>query len=83
MTAPLTPDERRVLEFLATESVCPEHLLLEHGYSVYFLADLVRSGLASVTAEHVGSGPTACPVFWLCITDRGRQALRDASPLMG
>jgi hypothetical protein len=38
------------------ESGCPEHLLLEHGFSVYFLADLVRSGLASVTAEYVGSG---------------------------
>jgi hypothetical protein len=83
MTATLTPDERRVLEFLATESVYPEQLLLDRGYSVYFLADLVRSGLASVTAEQVGSAPTASTVFWLCITNRGREALHDASGLMG
>jgi hypothetical protein len=83
MTATLTPDERQVLELIAAESAYPEHVLLARGYSVYFLADLVRSGLASVTAEHVGSGPTACTVFWLCLTNRGRQALRDASPLTG
>jgi hypothetical protein len=75
----LTPVERQVLELIATESGCPEHLLLERGYDVDFLADLVRSGLASVTAERVDSVPKAHTVFWLCITTRGRQALRDAS----
>jgi hypothetical protein len=79
MTATLTPDERRALELIAIESGCPEHLLLEHGYDIYFLADLVRCGLASVTAERVDSVPKAHTVFWLCITTRGRQALRDAS----
>jgi hypothetical protein len=80
MTATLTPDERQVLELIATESGYPEHLLLAQGYDVCFLGDLVRCGLASVTAERVDSGPTAHTVFWLCITSRGRQALRDASP---
>jgi hypothetical protein len=78
MTSTLTPDERQVLELIATESGYPEHLLLEHGYDIYFLADLVRCGLASVTAERVDWGPTAHTVFWLCITNLGRKALRDS-----
>ena len=80
MEAALTPDEHRVLELIATESGYPEHLLLAQGYDVYLLADLVRCGLAGVRTERVDSGPTAHTVFWLRITNRGRQALRDAPP---
>jgi hypothetical protein len=81
MISPLTLDKRRVLELIAAESGYPEHLLLAQGYEINFLADLVRCGLASVTAESVDLGPTAHTVFWLCITTHGRQALRDASPI--
>jgi hypothetical protein len=71
------PDERRALEFIAAESTgCLEHLLLLRGYSTGFLAGLIRSGLASVAAEHFGPGPEARAVFRLWITKRGKQALQ-------
>jgi hypothetical protein len=70
-------NERRALELIATESAgCPEHLLVARGFSVEFLAGLVRSGLASVTAELIGSDATAETGFRLWITKRGMQALQ-------
>jgi hypothetical protein len=64
MPTALTPDEHRALELIAAESTgCLEHLLVSHGYSVDFLSGLIRSGLAAVTAEHIGSGPTARTMF--------------------
>jgi hypothetical protein len=72
----ITPDERRTLELIVAELTgCPEHLLVARGVSVEFLAGLVRSGLADVTAEHVNSDRSTDAVFRLWITDRGRQAL--------
>jgi hypothetical protein len=77
MPVTFTPDERRALELIAAEPIgCPEHLLVSRGYSVDFLAGLVQSGLASVTAENIGPGPTARTVFRLWITKRGQQTLQ-------
>jgi hypothetical protein len=70
------PDERRALELIATESTgCPEHLLVARGFSVEFLAGLVRSGLADVVAERVNSDRSTDTVFRLWTTERGWQAV--------
>jgi hypothetical protein len=76
MPITITPDERQALELIAAELTgCPERLLVAHGFSVEFLAGLVRSGLADVTAEHVNSDRSTDAVFRLWVTERGRQAL--------
>jgi nitrogenase molybdenum-iron protein alpha/beta subunit len=78
-SAAVTADERRALEFIAAESTgCLEHVLVLRGYSTDFLAGLIRSGLASVAAEHFGPDPEARAVFRLWITKRGKQALETA-----
>jgi hypothetical protein len=73
----ITPDERRAIVVELTG--CPEHLLVARGFSVEFLAGLVRSGLADVTAERVSSDRSTDTVFRLWITERGNQALQDSS----
>jgi hypothetical protein len=70
--APIARDERRALETIiaAEPTGCPEHLLIAGGFTVEFVASLVRSGLASVVAERTGA------MFRLWATERGRQAMR-------
>jgi hypothetical protein len=76
MPVTITPDESRALELIAAELTgCPERLLVARGFSVEFLAGLVRSGLADVTAERVISDGSTDTVFRLWITERGRHAL--------
>lgn len=78
-SAAVTADERQALEVIAAESAgCLEHVLVLRGYSTDFLAGLIRSGLASVAAEHFGPDPEARAVFRLWITKRGKQALETA-----
>jgi hypothetical protein len=80
MLATVTHDEHRALELIAAESDgCREHLLVALGFSLEFLAGLVRSGLAGVTAERAGSGPTVDIAFRLWVTKRGMQALQAPS----
>jgi hypothetical protein len=72
----IMPDERRALELIATESTgCPEHLLVACGFSVEFLAGLVRGGLADVMAERVNSDRGTDTAFRLWTTERGWLAL--------
>jgi hypothetical protein len=78
-SAAVTADERRALECIAAESTgCLEHVLVLRGYSTDFLAGLIRSGLASVAAEHFGPDPEARAAFRLWVTKRGKQALEAA-----
>jgi hypothetical protein len=78
-SAAVTADERQALEVIAAESAgCLEHVLVLRGYSTDFLAGLIRSGLASVAAEHFGPDPEARAVFRLWITKRGKQVLETA-----
>jgi hypothetical protein len=80
MPATATFDEHRALKLISAQSSgCPEHLLIAGGFSLEFLAGLVRSGLAGVISERGGSGTTADTVFRLSITKRGKQALKAAS----
>jgi hypothetical protein len=49
-----------------------------HGFSVDFMVDLVRSGLATATAERVVSESDTIEVARLRITDAGRRVLNGA-----
>jgi hypothetical protein len=80
MSAITSFDEHRALELISAQSTgCPEHLLIAGGFSLEFLAGLVRSGLVGVTSERCGSKATADMVFRLSVTKRGMQALQAAS----
>jgi hypothetical protein len=59
----------RALELLARyPNGCSEALMLAHGFTVVFLAALVRGRLAT-------AGLNATHVVWIQITDLGREAL--------
>lgn len=78
MPTATTSEERQALELIVAElRGCPEHLLVARGFSVEFIAGLVRSGLADVTAELVNSEQTTDRIFRLRITERGRRALQS------
>jgi hypothetical protein len=71
------PDRRRALELLAScRDGCSEAIMLTHGFTVAQMADLVRVGLASESAERVAGIDTA-EVARLRITEAGRRALAE------
>jgi hypothetical protein len=45
------------------------------GFSIDFMVDLVRAGLATATSERVVMGSTTIEVARLRITDEGRRVL--------
>jgi hypothetical protein len=47
------------------------------GFSIDFMADLVRAGLATATPERVAMGPNTIEVARMRITDAGRKALGE------
>lgn len=75
----ISADERRALKLIAkaqSTGGCTERLLTDRGFSLEFLAGLVRSNLASVAAvERIGSGHTADIVCRLRITRAGKRAV--------
>jgi len=74
----LLPDHRRALELLAScRDGCPEAMMVAHGFTARQLTALVRTGLATATAERVIAGKTPMQVTRLRITDAGRRALAD------
>jgi hypothetical protein len=75
LVSTITPDERRALEIIIAEPTgCPEHLLIAQGFTIEFLAGLVRNGLANVTAVHIGTSV----VFYLSSTKRGQHVAQTA-----
>ena len=66
------PDRRRGLELL---DGCTEAIMLAHGFTIEQMAELVRAGLASATAERVVAGARKFEVATLRITGDGRLAL--------
>lgn len=70
---------RRALELLAASpDGYTEGIMRAHGFSGDFMVDLVRSELATATAEHVVSGSDTIEVARLRITDAGRRVLNGA-----
>jgi hypothetical protein len=48
-----------------------------HGFSIDFMVDLIRAGLATATAEHVVTGSNTIEVARVRITDAGRRVLGE------
>ena len=69
---------RPALELLAGCGAegCPEGIMRARGFSIDFMVDLVRAGLATATAERVVMGSDTIEVARLWITDEGRKVLR-------
>jgi hypothetical protein len=73
---PLTAARRRALTVLAgAPEGCTEAAMMAHGFSLGFLADLVRDGLARERGEWVMKGKREAPQVRLSITDAGRRVL--------
>jgi hypothetical protein len=70
------PDRRRALELLAaSRDGCTEAIMLAHGFTVAQMVELVRTGLATATAERVVAGGRTMAVATVKITDAGRRVL--------
>jgi hypothetical protein len=54
---------------------CTEAIMLAHGFTVAQMVELVRTGLATATAERVVAGSRKLEVARVRITDAGRKAL--------
>jgi hypothetical protein len=71
------PDQRRALKLLAvSRNGCTEAVMLAHGFPVPLLVELVRSGLATATAERVVVGGRAVEVVRARITEAGQREAR-------
>ena len=72
------PDRRRALELLAScPDGCTEAVMLTHGFTTAQMVELVRAGLASVSAERVVAGRTTVEIARVRITEAGRRWLRS------
>jgi hypothetical protein len=70
------PDRRRALELLAaSRDGATEAVMRAHGFTVEQMAELVRAGLATTTAERVVAGNRTMEVATLRITEAGRRVL--------
>ena len=69
------PERRRALELLAASpDGCSEAIMLAHGFTVDFLVQLIRTGMATTWTERVVSGGRAMEVARVRITEIGRRA---------
>ena len=72
------PERRRALELLAASpDGCSEAIMLAHGFTVDFLVEFVRTGMATTRTERVVSGGHAMEVARVRITEIGRRALAE------
>jgi hypothetical protein len=70
------PDRRRALELLASSrDGCTEAIMLAHGFTIAQMVELVRTGLATATAERMRAGKAEIEVAHLRITEAGGEAL--------
>src|SRR5215813_9355246 len=74
------PERRRALELLAASpDGCSEAIMLAHGFTVDFLVDLIRTGMATTRTERVVAGGRAMEVARVRITEVGAAGTRGAS----
>jgi hypothetical protein len=75
-TTPPSPTAKRALELLAScRDGCTEAMMLAHGFTIPQMVELVRSGLATATAERVVAGSRKIEVARVRITAAGRREL--------
>jgi hypothetical protein len=71
----LNDDETRSLEALArAPDGCAEAVLLADGFTIKQLSGLVMDGFATLERRRTNIGGRERPVFWMQITEAGRQA---------
>ncbi len=72
-----TADQRLALELLADAGPhgCSGATLLEHGFKIDILAELVRDGLAIAHQQPLKAGERQIEVARIRITEAGRKAL--------
>jgi hypothetical protein len=56
---------------------CTEAIMLAHGFTIEQMVELVRAGLASMTAERLVAGGKRIEVARVQITEAGRKALAE------
>jgi hypothetical protein len=67
---------RRALELLAaSRDGCTGAILVAHDFTIDFLVELIRAGLATAKAERVVAGGRSMEVARVRITGAGRRAL--------
>src|SRR5262249_10882648 len=72
------PERRRALELLAASpDGCSEAIMLAHGFTVDFLVDLIRAGMAPTRSERVVAGGRAMEVARVRVPAVGRRALAE------
>jgi hypothetical protein len=72
----LDPDQLRALRMLASSTTgCTVTVMMEHGFKLEMLTEVVSNGLARATRGTLPGGKRRIEVTWLTITDLGRQAL--------
>jgi hypothetical protein len=71
-------ERRRALKLLASNADgCTEAIMLAHGFTVEFLIDMVRAGLATAQPERMRAGGHPIEVTRWRITDAGRRVLAE------
>jgi hypothetical protein len=72
------PERRRARELLAASpDGCSEAIMLAHGFTVDFLVELIRTGMATTRTERVIASGRAMEVARVRITEIGRRALAE------
>jgi hypothetical protein len=77
---PPAPSHHRALELLADagRDGVVDGLMIANGVTVEQMVALVRTGLATATAQRIRAGGKAMEVATLRITEAGRKALAEA-----
>jgi hypothetical protein len=72
-------EQRRALEILADAGFrgCTGATLLDHGFNMDMIADLVLEGFATANQETMRVGKRRIPVARVRITNAGRRALEE------
>jgi hypothetical protein len=78
----MKPDHLRALSILASSpNGCTAATMIAHGFTIDSMVELIKAGLATVTAERVITGRKPIEVRRLRITDEGQRlhlgGLRD------
>jgi hypothetical protein len=74
----LDPDQLGALRMLAGSTTgCTVTVMMEHGFKLEMLTEVVSNGLARATRGTLPGGRRRIEVTWLTITAEGRKALAD------
>jgi hypothetical protein len=77
----MSPDQLRALSILAgSPNGCTAATMIAQGFTIDFVVELIKAGLATVTAEHMIAGGKPIEVRRLRITDEGQRLYQGGLP---